>query len=262
MVAKRRLNFGTPRRVKRARRTKRYPKKNANGVTPRMQVGFTPGRGAAKTATTSSSDEFGTIATVTYATDTLYSSNITTLAQGSAINERERDIIHCLGMKINMCAVNIQDTSVLCFHYAVVAPRGGTTAVTASDFFRGYNDDRGRDFTANTLSGMDVYQNPVNADKYTVFTHKRIWLHPQSTGGPGTGGTVGYCSANTNGLKVKNEYIKIKRQLRYGDADNCETPMYLVWWAGYPQKAKAAAAVADSFVFTFRNIMLFNEPKT
>lgn len=260
MVAKRRLNFGTPKRVKRRRRAKTPAKKYGQGTAPRMQVGFTPGRGAAKTATTSSSDEYTNITTVTYATDTLYSSILTTLSKGTAINQRERDIIHCLGLKLNLIVSSLQDQAALCFHYAFVAPKGGTTAVAASDFFRGYNDDRGRDFTANTLSGLDVLKNPINADKYTIFKHKRIWLHPQ--GGPSTTGIFGYVNSNTSGIRVKDEYLRIKRQLRYGDADNCETPIYLVWWAGFPQKAKADPASADAFIMTFRNVMVFNEPKT
>jgi len=131
--------------------------------------------------------------------------------------------------------------------------------VGTSDFFRGYNDDRGRDFAATSLSGMDVYKNPINADKYTIFMHRRMWTAPRSEAAFAPRGRPG---ANLQGMKLKDEYVTIKRQLRYGDADNCETPIYLVWWAGYPQAAKADAAVADAFVFTFRNVMVFTEPKT
>lgn len=248
-----------PRARKRSRSRSKSRRRARYMESPRMQIGFTPGKGACKTVTTNSNDEYTNIVNVRFDTDTLNSANISDCARGSDIDQRERDVCLCAGFHLTGMAVNRLDDVPLVFHYAVVSPRDDS-AVQTADFFRGYNDDRGRDFSATSLSGMDVYKNPINTDKFTVFFHKRIWLRYQGVAAP-AGGDSPFISESKSGIQCFDKWIPINRQLRYGDTINCQTPVFLVWWAGYPQKAKATAAVADAFTMTYRAIMHFREPE-
>jgi len=225
-------------------------------VTPRLSVGFPAGYAGAKTATTSLNDEFALTSTITYDTDSLYVADISQLAAGVNRNERLRDVIMCHGINIDLTCLNITTNDNLVLHYAVVAPKN-SNAVSSSDFFRGYNEDRGRDFTANTLSGMDFLCNPINTDKFTVFTHRKVALHAVN----GASGGTAFEDSTISSMQYRKTWISLKRQLRYGDANECETPLILLWYCSYPQKAKTAGPITDAYRLTYRAVMTFSEPK-
>ena len=251
---------GTGTRAKYKRRSMKKYRPEASKPSPRMQVGFTPGSGAAKSAVTSRNDNYTVVSAIKYPSDSPQQASVTTITKGSGIDNRERDIINCLGIKIQMVVANLRNWDPVCFHYALVACKGFATP-EGPDFLRGYEDDRGLDFTPNNISGMDVLKSPINADKYTIFMHKRFWLRPRSDNPASAGAEDVWHSTNKGGMRVLEEYVKINRQLRFNDEGTCETPMYLVWWAGSPFKVKTAAAVNDTIMMTRKVTVFFREPK-
>jgi len=226
---------------------------------PRLEVGFSPGRGSAKRAVTASNLTATTFAALTFDTETNQQANITLLPRGTAINQRERDIVHCYGFRIQGIVGNLKNTEKLCFHYAIISPKD-SAAPESTNFLRDYSSARAKDFVPTELTGLELHFNPINADRYTVFTHKRLWIHPQDTGVPNTGNEL-YSGSNGQGMVPFQHYVKIDRQLRYsGSVDTADTPMYIVYWASYPFKLKATAAGSDGCQLSYRVIMDFKEP--
>ncbi len=172
------------------------------------------------------------------------------------IDERQRDIINLRGFK---ACWEVRNTSSVPLHLnmAVLAAKEGADAdIPNEGFFRGTGSTRGIDFS-NNLNSNDFSCRPINADKYTVFTHKRWLLNPQGEAAAGDQNEVG-----TSFMSLK-QYFPIRRQIRYrtnADTD-CETKIYLVWWCDQFQTDTGTAPVSDAIQMSERYITYFREPK-
>lgn len=225
--------------------------------SPRHTVGSPVGAGGCKTATVSSNDHWSTITDIQYASHEKNIADLTKLTKGTTekLNERNRGIVNCRGIALTINVGNLSQVHMQEFHYAIVSPKHSTT-VSDTDFFRAYNDTRSQNFLASTLSGMDLMYNPINSDLYNIWSHDKILLRKNMDG-------LGiYDNREYPGFRTLKKYIKIDRQLRYADGiDNCETPIFLVWWSTDPFKVTTEGTVPTQFQMTYRAVMHFKEPK-
>ena len=163
-------------------------------------------------------------------TRTLFPQELTLLQKGSAIDEREYDMVYISGFKISMqLRSGRPDPSML--HVAVVAPRefcgDGATPNFNTNFFRSPKDSRGIDFNTQ-LASQQINNYGINSDKWHVFWHKRYWIGPEDTTAPTDEYNVG---VSRNWLNVK-KYVPLKRQIRYEDAQalSAVNKVYLLVW--------------------------------
>lgn len=159
---------------------------------------------------------------------------VTDIPRGVGINERERDLINYRGIKI-AGVVNSEASTVdkaLYFNWAIIAPKGitpviDTTSIQLTEFFRaegldpGTGAERGIDYGATGLRGIDLHMLPINTDKWTVLCHKRMLLASTANG-------------NTQVTRIFKGYCKLDRQVQFFGAagDDCNTPIYFVAWGG------------------------------
>ena len=195
-------------------------------------------------------------------TRTLYSRNLTFLAQGTAndINTRQRQMINLRGFKIRFNIQTLTGAQRWYFHWALIAEKSRTrgipesqdNAISGTNFFRGNGSSRGIDFQ-NSLSGNEINFLGINQDEYVVLKHKRMLLDPVSTNGD-----------NHQWQRHVSMYIPIKRQVRYDPSyGDCPTDgaIWSVWWCegmngvGSGATPQTNWANIDQFVVTY-----FREP--
>lgn len=191
--------------------------------------------------------------------------NVCNLGKGSAINERERDIINCRGFRVRMHIQNLSYYPVT-WHMALVAPKEDWNR-TGDGFIRGHYGTRDLNID-EVQSGVENNENAVNTDKFVVVKHHRIKIGP--SGDPDTTQTSAvnrYNFANVRQNWVYKEYFfKLNRQLRYEDSNaNCLTPMYLCTWFDYSGRGAGVAwntlQTGAKCKMTGDVLMYFREPK-
>lgn len=246
MLANRKAFVGTARTAKKmlAFSRQKYHKSRFS----RARIGERRGSGTSKRTTT---DE---TAVTAQATRTLYVNNISDIAQGADLNNRERATAFVSGFKICM-EVRNRTPSPLYFHYAVLSPKQGTT-VDSTDFFRKKEGStRSRNFD-NNCSSIEFNCLPINTDKYNILCHKKKLLVAQASGGL----TV---SLTGKSYSMIDEWVGLKRQLRWNDATATDSydRIFLVHWADEMFVDSAVTPFANAYDLSKKVVCYFRDPR-
>ena len=213
--------------MRRGMRTARKYRRIARGKRQRFgrsTFGFSPGSQLTR--------RHLAVETYNYSLNTrvLNVNDLTQIAQGPNLNQREYDMIYVSGYKISMqLRSGRPDPSM--FHVALIAPREycgvAETPNFQENFFRGFEQTRGIDFST-ALASQQFHEYPINSDKFHIFWHKRFVIGPEDTTSPVEEYNVGV-SKNWKWIK---KYVPIKRQIRFenGTAGSATNRIYLVQW--------------------------------
>lgn len=180
------------------------------------------------------------------------------------LTTRQRQIINCLGIEYRYSCVNMQDVTHLTCHIAFVSPKrvpdltDDRMVLPTTGFFRGDSNSRAQNFDNVTCDASVLNYNPINTDRYTVLSHEKFILAPQT----GTMTTLGQVSGSGSNTRVDRKYVKVNRQIRFNgrkDTD-IEDPIFIVFWfvpVGYCAGTYAAGSIAS---FRVETIMHWREP--
>jgi len=192
---------------------------------------------------------------------TLYAYDCCNIEQGTAPNQRTRDILNFRGVKICMDILNTTDPDrPVFFNWAMISPKSNTF-IDKAQWFRSNADNRITSFDDPNLTSMDYHCRSINTDAFNVITHKRHILAPRTSGGQYTGKT---------NLRVMR-YVKISRQVRYNSfeipnsdpkefVEKCTTPIFFCYWVcreGYGGETEPV----DSVVVDLRLVSYFRNPR-
>jgi len=217
----------------------------------RKRVGERIGTGPAKRHETNVDD--------TLTTRELRSDPLLNIPAGTALNQRQRDIVNFRGIKVCMSLVlnsglNTGNGEHVYVNVAVISPKAdnltGDDAVPTAEFFRGNADDRAQDFDSTQLSSLEFRCLPINTDKYNVHKHIRFMLGP-------------YASTEGKNTKTLEFYVKVNRQIRY-EATNANPEgkaMYLCYWACFQDDAAGTGQATGQINHQLRLVRYFREPK-
>lgn len=160
--------------------------------------------------------------------NTLHVVELSSIARGTALNERERDEITVRGVRIRADIVSVVTDNLhpYVWNYALVQlkQRGVVGAIGTSDidtdFFRGYESKRSVDFST-VDEGTLKRVLPVNSDKFEVLARGEVLLGPPRADCPG---------ALTS--KTVDRYVPLNKKLSYGGtgATTCIYPIVFVYW--------------------------------
>jgi hypothetical protein len=228
---------------------KRSPAKKA-----RIGIGEAVGSSSSKQALQSRDIGFQALASRTLMID-----NLTGTDQGTANNRQDRQntIINCRGFKVCMAVRNNIGNAPVYYNVALVSPKN-SGAITTDNFFRGQgNASRGLAFD-NSRTALEFHCLPLNTDNKYILKHKRYRLAPEN------GGNQQYNNQRSNSYMNINWYVKLKRQLRYDDADSnfpIDGSVYLVQWCDTFDAASGSASAPSTVQIMQRHIMYFRESK-
>lgn len=230
------------------------PRQKFKAAKKRMEnVGEDVGKGTAKRHDTIIDD---TLTTRELRSDPLL--NIPFPSTVGALNQRLRDIVHFVGVKICMSVllntgVNTPQGQHVYMNVAVISAKeqnlSTPDSVPPENFFRGNGIERGTDFSTN-LTALEFRCLPINSDKYTIHYHKRHTLAP--------------FSSNEGRNQMTTEfYIPVNRQIRYdrGSENPDGANMFLVYWADFQDKAGLTPIVTGNLNQQVRIVRYFKEPR-
>lgn len=182
---------------------------------------------------------------------TLHHVDITNIPKGTAINDRQRDLVNLRGFKINGWFRNrFGSEGVL--HIALLQPKFEKT-LEQTDFFRtggtAGSNSRGTDFSLG-LTGLEMASLRINPDKFNILFHNRITLKPTT-------------NEHGQSYRMENKYFPINRQLSYDDDNTpkCNSPIFFVWWYDALASPTAQTILVDSLETTYTIHALFNDPR-
>lgn len=216
--------------------------------SPRM-IGDVPGTGTAKKCAVVDTNP------LLKDTRTLYTEELTTIPQGTDIDERERRIANLRGFKI--CAeIANKSTTPLYVNVAVISTKQGTesSGIETTDFFRAAaGASRARDFST-ALNSNEMHCLPINTDRYIVLRHKRYRLIEE-------GGTT-FTSNSGNSFLNLDWYVKINRQIRWDSSVGQPESgaVYLVYWFDLFQSPTLSTPVVSGVSTTWRAVAIFRDP--
>lgn len=167
-------------------------------------------------------------------TNRLITFDVTSLARGTTINTRERDIINLSGVRLRMSFKNTISKP-LYLNMCLLSPKENSTYSNAATWetaplFRNLGGaQRTVQFNDITLNGIARHTFPLNTDRFAVLWHFRTQM------GATGGNTVGGYSTGAGGprsYRTLSRYIKLKRGVRYlSDLPNqAENPVWLLIW--------------------------------
>ena len=187
-------------------------------------------------------------------TGTLYEKEILDMAFGTAIDNRERNVVNVRGFKLHLRIKNWGRSDPVTYHWAIVVPRNQQGSGSGDNFFRAYGANRTQDFDAAAMDGMAFDFYPINTDEYVIIKHKRITLGPKDGAG-NYNGNVGRAS-----YKEKKYWIPIKRSFRFDKdlADAMETPVLIEWCTYWGQPTNS---ITNCIVRYGRLNVSFRDPK-
>lgn len=201
----------------------------------------------------------------------LYAKNITQVAQGGDINQRERQIIDVQGFRLRYYLKNTANTAndpgvppnkpLLCNMALVYHEQDGQAeglTYKEDHFFRNNNGvSRYVKFggIGDALTGWDKYTLPMNIDDQAVLWHTRFKL-----GSAQTSGNFGAGSQNT--WRTISRYIKIKRRLTYTGtlAHTHQGTFWLLIWCNHIDQTPIAGQTANTFQLLGETTMFFRDP--
>lgn len=212
------------------------------------KIGHRPGSSGAK------KDQQLTAQKISYNDCALYFTELTDIDKTTtnAINGRQGNACFLSGTKLHMRLYSQVTTDPVKIHFAVVSPVANKT-ITSSGWFRDYLTSRDKDMST-TLDEIS-YDDPINSDRY--ITHWRTSF---------TLGPLDNAASHHVGIPSFTEYTKyisIKRNIRFNDDtdEECESPVFLVWWGKVLQ---GPGQFAGAFGSSIRLVSFFHEslPKT
>lgn len=221
------------------------------GIHNAVKIGHRPGTSGAK------KDQQLNPEKVTYNDCTLYYNEITDIDKTTtnAINGRQGNACFLSGTKLHMRLYNNQADVPIKIHFAVVSPVG-SKIITTSGWFRDYLTSRDKDLTT-TLDEIE-YDDPINSDKFITHWRTSFTLGPRNNPTVNTAYHVGAPS-----FLEYSKYIPIKRNIRFNDDtdEECESPVFFVWWAKLMAGPGQGSSVYDASI---RLVSFFHEslPKT
>lgn len=188
---------------------------------------------------------------------TLYTQNLTFIARGTTLSERQRDVINLRGFKIDAMFRTITQTTgsplqsdIYFLNVAVIAPHERKDITEfPNEFFRARDSGDSRDTNfSSALGSIDLHTLPINTDRWTVLKHTRHKMPTFQSNIPGWN-------------KHIEMYVPLNRQLTYSSssAGTCNTPVYFAYWVcrGFStSQVDAATAFTD---VQFRTTAFFRE---
>jgi len=197
----------------------------------------------------------------------LYTHNLTLVAQGDAINQRERQSIDVSGFRIRYYIKNTANTAnepgqppnkpLLC-NMAIVWQDGKSQFYDGrTHFFHHAGVNRYTAFggTGDSLTGWDKYTLPMNIEQGAVLWHTRFKL-----GNAQTSGNFGAGSQNT--WRTISRYIKIKRRVMFhGPAvTDFEGSFWLLVWCNHIDQTPIDGTNANTFQLLGETQLYFRDP--
>lgn len=189
-----------------------------------------------------------------------YSTRLTDIPQGTAIDTRERDMVRLKGLKLFFrISNNRQEPVVINLALVKCTPENrfldsynGVTSVPG--FLRAYDSERGRDWDGGALGldNMELSECPINQDQYTILMRKTFTLQ-------NVGGGL-YNTSNSKSYVRRNYYVRIGRQIRYtgANAADCLSALYLVYWAT-PFEGAATGSISGFWNIDFQSVAYFQD---
>lgn len=180
-------------------------------------------------------------------------SGLLDIAQGTEVNQRQRNVLNIQGIQI-LAEIKNRSADPLLLNIAVIASKG-TSGIEVADFFRDQALDRACDFSS-ALSSIELHHLPINTDKYIVLRHKRYTLQPGATGG------TNIITNHGQSWMTLDWWLPFKRQVRY-DSSSANNPedgnVTLVWWADKFESASGTVMSSNQFAIAYRHVCHFKE---
>lgn len=179
---------------------------------------------------------------------------LTSIPHGSNIDQRNHTTLNLRGIKVDLELMN-EATEPLIVHCAWVSPKDGQE-VTSADFFRGYHQERGTNFS-DALSSLEFRTGKINPDKFAILKHKRFMI------GGAPGGTS-IDQGNLPSFMTYAVYLPIKRQLRYDSpatAPAIDGNIFMVYWCDKMHLAGGASGTTGALKIKHRHLVYFRESK-
>jgi len=191
---------------------------------------------------------------------TLYTYDLTGIAQGNEQYQRERSIINVSGFKIKIWFRNFQGSTPCWINCAVIAPKSTTSGdnVSGISFFRNEGGtQRYFDFNGIGATGFQQATRSINNDDYVILWRKRFMLGQQSPG------AVNYNEqSGRSSYRLIERYIPLKRQVRYADAESISATdgrVWLVYWQQNPDSLAVAGLPSGSLLVSQKFVTYFRE---
>jgi len=151
----------------------------------------------------------------------VYSMPVAHPNRGDQIDQRQRDVILIKGIKFcaNFTRQLAGERRAVLANFALVSRKDDVDSSSNLDqrMFRSNDNSRSVDFGDNLLA-QRRHCDPLNNDKFHIWTHRRFKLHDQNSNG--------------NGSKMIAAYVPINRQIRF-DASNFPTgELTFIYWFG------------------------------
>lgn len=182
-----------------------------------------------------------------------YTDGLLDIAQGTEVNQRLRNCINVIGVRI-IAEIKNRSADPLLLNLAIIASKG-TSGVETQDFFRDHATERAVDF-GTALSSIEFHHLPINTDKYTVLRHKRYTLMPGASGG------TNIITNQGKSWMTINWWQPIRRQVRY-DTSNANNPedgnVTFVYWADKFESASGTTTSTNQFAIAYRQVVHFKE---
>lgn len=172
--------------------------------------------------------------------------NIPKLSTSFTMDSRFRDVINLSGIRLSYILSNINVNDNMLWNVCVLATRDRNNGdISTTNFFRNSSgSDRGLDFS--TALDANVFHNSsINTDDYIVLYRKKYNL----SGRTSDGGAV----------EVVNDYIPLRRQIRYDGSGDPHQGLRLVYWCDQPAAAGASASVTNLTKIGIRALVYFKD---
>lgn len=179
-------------------------------------------------------------------------------ADNSTLAERQRNVINFRGIKfclyLKRRAINPTiDVQRIFVNIAVISPKAGvesSSTLSTTNFFRGTDNTRSKNFDGTTLQPLEFRCLPINTDLYNIHFHKRMIIKPIS-------------NEDYEPMSLQEFYMPLKRQIRYDGNSNFPEGknMYAVMWFVCADQKPADAAVGGLLNATIRRVRYFRETR-
>ena len=175
-----------------------------------------------------------------FQTRVMYGKEITQIAEGGGINQRERAIVNLRGLRVRCQFKSNHDGAGTGTNASVpllcnIALIGAKTldGITSGDdidsnFFRSIGAaGRYISFSNSGINSNYRHTTPINNDKFIVLWHLRFKLGTINQNG-------GFSSGEFKNYRTLARYVKIGRQIRYTGtaATTCQDRLWVIWWFG------------------------------
>lgn len=189
---------------------------------------------------------------VSMSTRTLYQWPLLRITKGDNLDQRERDLIHLTGFRLDM-ELKGASTKPIYYNIALVYDRrsnDGDNTITTADFFHSLGGNaRALDFAVG-LASFEFHRLPLNTDRFTVVKHWRGTLTQQS-------GTA-YLTNSGNSWKSLSKWVPLKRKIAYEDG-NPQSDIWLLVWCDRFEDGLTVEPVVNTLFWNSRVTTYFKE---